>query len=467
VTVSAKAASLPVGQTTQLTATGLLSNGQTEDLTNAVVWSSSAPAVASVTASGMVTAMAPGTATVKATSGSVSGTFSEAVTASTSPPSTPPPPTPPPPTPPPVTPPPNGNLYIYQNGTGAGNNFTSVFGVDLSYSVTINGHDTTVPQLNYDMKIMGGGGWQPAANNFGGNNGYGVGPFGADTHAYTYLTIDLYPTDSTYPFDMQSHYVGSYSGTNGATDTTTPSWITDISRIVGPLTPNTWNKGLKIPLSALGQLGEWAQYKFFFREHTNSTAGVYYLDNVGFVPGSYSWIYDGGANNGGWNPGNGGQGQGNWGNDPATLLNGWTDASTGATVSYSQDPSGLPVAGSLNGVTQPGLNAVPTKVIAVSGLQTGGKWAVSHAGFETASYDHLTFALLPTAAGYTYTATVNGTSVNIAQYTFHDWGANSNMWTVYNIPLSAFGSPGSITSISIQDSATTGSFYITAPGFYK
>jgi hypothetical protein len=369
---------------------------------------------------------------------------------------------------PPAPPASSGTLYIYQNGAGTGANYTNaIWDVDLSYSVTINGHDKTVAQKTYDMRIAGGGGWQPAAHNFGGNNGYGVGPYGHDTHAYTYLTLDLYPTDSTYPFDMQSHYVGSYNGANGPTDTVTPSWITDISRIVGPLSPNTWNKGLKIPLSSLGQLGQWAQYKFFLREHTNSSAGVYYVDNVGFAPGNYSWIYDGGANNGAWNPGGGGQGQGNWGNDAATLLNGWKEASTGATINYSQDPSKLPVTGSLNGVTQPGLNAIPTKVIAVTGVQSGGKWAVSHSGFATANYDHLTIALLPTGGGYNYTASVNGSSVNLAKYTDHDWGPNSTQWTVYNIPLSAFGSPSSITSLSVQDTATKSPFYITAPGFYE
>jgi len=74
VTVSLAASSLVVGQTTQATATpkdalGLVVPGRTVS-----AWTSSNPAVATVSASGLVTAVAPGTATFTATIDGVRGT---------------------------------------------------------------------------------------------------------------------------------------------------------------------------------------------------------------------------------------------------------------------------------------------------------------------------------------------------------------------------------------------------------
>ena len=66
VTVAPASATLNVNATQQLTATGLDSGGQSVPGT-AFTWTSSAPGVASVSASGLVTALAPGDATVSAT----------------------------------------------------------------------------------------------------------------------------------------------------------------------------------------------------------------------------------------------------------------------------------------------------------------------------------------------------------------------------------------------------------------
>ena len=60
-------ASLPKGETEQLSATGLLSDGTTEDLTNAVTWASSSGGVASVSSSGLATALTTGVTSVTAT----------------------------------------------------------------------------------------------------------------------------------------------------------------------------------------------------------------------------------------------------------------------------------------------------------------------------------------------------------------------------------------------------------------
>ena len=79
VTVAATQGSLTVGETTQLSATmrdarGRILNGR------AVTWSTSAPNVASVSASGLVTAAAVGTATITATSEGQTGSVAIAVT---------------------------------------------------------------------------------------------------------------------------------------------------------------------------------------------------------------------------------------------------------------------------------------------------------------------------------------------------------------------------------------------------
>jgi uncharacterized protein YjdB len=79
VAVSPASASVPVGQTVQLTATPTDANGN--PLTGRVMtWVSSAPAVATVSASGRVTAKAAGSATITATSEGKSGTAAITVT---------------------------------------------------------------------------------------------------------------------------------------------------------------------------------------------------------------------------------------------------------------------------------------------------------------------------------------------------------------------------------------------------
>jgi Bacterial Ig-like domain (group 2) len=71
--VSPANSSAPLGRTQQFTATGMLSNGSTEDLTTTVTWSSSAPAVATISGAGLANSKNQGSTTILATSGSVSG----------------------------------------------------------------------------------------------------------------------------------------------------------------------------------------------------------------------------------------------------------------------------------------------------------------------------------------------------------------------------------------------------------
>lgn len=64
---------LSMGLSQQLTATGLFSDGSTQNLTSSATWAAADGTVATVNASGLVTAAAHGTTTVTASSGSVSG----------------------------------------------------------------------------------------------------------------------------------------------------------------------------------------------------------------------------------------------------------------------------------------------------------------------------------------------------------------------------------------------------------
>lgn len=75
ITISASNTTIALGLTQQLTATANYDNGSTQNLTNSVVWSSSANAVATVSLTGLLSSVGQGNATITATSGSVSSTF--------------------------------------------------------------------------------------------------------------------------------------------------------------------------------------------------------------------------------------------------------------------------------------------------------------------------------------------------------------------------------------------------------
>jgi uncharacterized protein YjdB len=71
------------GATQQFTATGTFSDNSTQNLTNSVAWSSGTPAVATITAAGLATAVGAGSSMIKATSGAVSGSTLLTVTGPT------------------------------------------------------------------------------------------------------------------------------------------------------------------------------------------------------------------------------------------------------------------------------------------------------------------------------------------------------------------------------------------------
>jgi uncharacterized protein YjdB len=68
------------GATGQLSVTGSYSDGSTKSLSTGIVWSSSDDTIATVSASGLVTGVAVGSATITAADGTVTGTTSVTVT---------------------------------------------------------------------------------------------------------------------------------------------------------------------------------------------------------------------------------------------------------------------------------------------------------------------------------------------------------------------------------------------------
>jgi len=79
IAVSPNQYSLPAGDSKQLIAVGSFSNGTTQNLTQSATWSSSS-AVASVSATGMVTTNAAGSSTITASAGGVTGSANLTVT---------------------------------------------------------------------------------------------------------------------------------------------------------------------------------------------------------------------------------------------------------------------------------------------------------------------------------------------------------------------------------------------------
>jgi uncharacterized protein YjdB len=74
VTISPSSLTIDIGGTQELAASGMYSNYSSTDLTASSTWASSNPNIATVSATGFVTAVAAGSVTITATSGSVSGT---------------------------------------------------------------------------------------------------------------------------------------------------------------------------------------------------------------------------------------------------------------------------------------------------------------------------------------------------------------------------------------------------------
>jgi len=80
IVVSPVSFSIPAGGVEQLTAIGTYSDGSTQNLTNLVTWTSGSSSVATVSASGLVTAVSAGNVAIEALSGPVNGSAEATVT---------------------------------------------------------------------------------------------------------------------------------------------------------------------------------------------------------------------------------------------------------------------------------------------------------------------------------------------------------------------------------------------------
>ena len=73
IAVSPANASIAKGRTQQFTATGMYSDGSSQNVTNSVTWTSSNPAIAAISSAGMASGMAIGNSTIQAALGSATG----------------------------------------------------------------------------------------------------------------------------------------------------------------------------------------------------------------------------------------------------------------------------------------------------------------------------------------------------------------------------------------------------------
>ncbi|HTC87348.1 MAG TPA: Ig-like domain-containing protein [Bryobacteraceae bacterium] len=73
IAVSPAAGSIPAGTSQQYTATGTYTDGTTQNLTSAAVWTSSATGIATINSAGLATSSTPGGTTIEATVGSIQG----------------------------------------------------------------------------------------------------------------------------------------------------------------------------------------------------------------------------------------------------------------------------------------------------------------------------------------------------------------------------------------------------------
>ena len=80
IAVSPQGADVVLGRTLPFTATGVYTDGSTQDLTSSVQWSSSATAVATISSTGLTTSVAVGSTSITAASGSTSASATLTVT---------------------------------------------------------------------------------------------------------------------------------------------------------------------------------------------------------------------------------------------------------------------------------------------------------------------------------------------------------------------------------------------------
>jgi hypothetical protein len=405
------------------------------------------------------------------------------------------------------------NLVMYSNGVIDQAKWPS--SNDYTFGGTDDYKDTTHPQAGhqYDLSLTGTyAGWQQASNWL---LPYQGGANGVDLSPYTQLQFDVYLSSDDDLTNILAHYTRSTGD-----DVATCTYVSNASGLAGSLSAGTWHTAVRIPLAYLGMLSSYNTYKFLMQQNT----GPSYFDNVQFVAGNTGWIYAGSSNlESGWTDASTTL-TADYAWVPQSLSPGGTfDPNSNAGLfAINSPPPAAELSGSLSGTTLTVNNvtagqvlvgqylfgnqvAAGTRIVNGSGstwtvsaasgtvhaesmsaaftqaqvdgvsLSGSGEWRVTHSGgFSTSAYDHFTFGALPTASGYKYTVqfydaagTAIGSAVEAAgsTYTPNDFGVQKADFTVYSIPLGAFGSIGStIGGVSISVNQKT---YLSAIGFWQ
>lgn len=404
------------------------------------------------------------------------------------------------------------NVSLYSNGT-----LSSLFPASpvLSFGCTLNYNYNANPanvcpgsthSLEVATNTAFGGGFQP------GSLWTTIPPNGFDDRTFVALRFSLKtPTPSS--MYVSSHYSrstgndlpGSTSATQGSTCLNIPA--------------NTWTT-VTVPLANLALLGAANAYKFAIGSNANSI--VYYLDNITWIAGVFAWAFQGtGVPAAGWtdasvsavadytwlpqtlNPGTNGLYSLN---NPAAPASQFTASASGTSLTVSSITSGTinigdtvcwqtssPVGTILSGsfpnyVLSASAGTLTSRVWAsapAQSLMTGvkltagvvsGAWKLTHAGFTVTPYANFVFGVIPTKSGYGYSVRFFNTSgspvgnavVTSSLTTQHDFGISTGAFTVHSIPLSSFGSIGSVIggwSITETSGNTTNVTYFSAAGF--
>ncbi len=216
---------LAAGQTKQLKVTGAYSDGSTQDLSNAVTWSSSSQSIATVNASGVVTAKATGQATISAVSGSLSATASVNVTgavlASI------------------AVAPTSASVATGQtqqfSATGV---FTDGSATDITDSVTWSSDTLGVATLSTKTPGLVSG-VSPGMAKITATSGTVVGTAPLVVTAATLLSIDISPDDESTPIGGQVPYVVTGTYTDDSTQDLTNASFTSSDPAIAVIDPVT------------------------------------------------------------------------------------------------------------------------------------------------------------------------------------------------------------------------------------
>lgn len=405
---------------------------------------------------------------------------------------------------------PSGAYVIYANGVLDPVNFTLANDLSFQCVKTYNASFGGQTCLQIATNTVFGGGWQPASN-------WGViPPSGFDMSPYTALQFDInIPSNA-------GLYVGAHYTRATGNDIGTSTSATQGSSCFAGVTPNTWTT-VTVPLANIASLSSYNFYKFAIG--TNQSNQTFYLNNVKLLAGNTGWILRGvGALESGFITGGSGvTSDYTWlpnslnatlyaiNNPPAkaSVLNGtvasntltvnsltsgtinggealFYNSGTQATIGFggpttyplSAPPGGLPAtAPPVTGISM-GTAPYQANITGVKVTSTGTNpiWYAYHTGgIDLTPFANLTFGAIPTKAGYGYSlrlVDINqgfvGSAVAAAGHAIHDFGVSTGSFTVYTVPLSAFGGiPSTIGGVQITETSanTTNVWYMSAIGF--